>query len=97
MSENEKHVINEDELKKATGGGLLPDDHCWFKATGAKRTDTDTNGSFSYWKECSANCFSTKDFPYRSCACHGQKHCVNKWHFVTADGKTVNFNMAFCK
>ena len=67
MDENKK--LGEEQLKEVAGGNFW--NHCDFTPTGETKDD-----GIDIWAKCASNC-GFADF---KCSCHGQAHCVDKWH-----------------
>ena len=72
MEENKK--LDEKQLEEIVGGSDNGP-NCYFTPTGETRND----GSYLVAK-CASNCFGF----YHICSCHGEEHCVNKWHRLLA-------------
>ena len=73
----QNEAINEEDLEEVAGGAAsgLGDYKCWFTKEGSSKLVGEET-----WLKCKSLCG-----PASSCGCHGQSHCVDKWHLIDTD------------
>ena len=74
MEDNKDLVVKQEDLAQVSGGSAGTQWRvCYFMPTGKRRTE----GNWLLLR-CGSSCHPLSGV----CACHGQSHCVDKWHRV---------------
>jgi len=82
-SEAISESIDEEQLAEVAGGSGLTR-KCYFQPTGRVRAADHVGVAEKMEAECSALCKSGF-----ICRCHGENHCVGKWHLINPETREL--------